>query len=406
MVGLGNIAEREDRMGEAETLYRRALTAKPNYADAHANLGIVLAAVGRREAAITSFRRALAIDPDCANAHTSLGHALIAMGDWPGALAALDRALTLAPEHVDARINRATARLLTRDFTGGWRDYLARDAKQSVGLGVHRDPLPAKLDGHRLLVLADQGIGDELFFLRFAPALKARGAAVYYRASGKIAAMVARTGAVDRVLDQSDTPPDVTLTLSVGDLPYLLGMESARDIPPPLAIPAVADSRAAMAERLAALGPAPRIGVTWRAGTKILRHGLYKEVPRESLAAALADTSATLIALQRQPAPGEVAAFARAVGRDVHDMTGLNESLEDMLALLDLLDDYVCVSNTNVHLRAGAGAASRVLMPHPPEFRWMADGDESPWFPGTRLYRQTAAGDWSAALARLKEDLS
>jgi hypothetical protein len=87
-------------------------------------------------------------------------------------------------------------------------------------------------------------------------------------------------------------------------------------------------------------------------------------------------------------------------------MTALNEPLEDMLALLALLDDYVCVSNTNVHLRAGAGRTSRVLMPHPPEFRWMADGDESPWFPGTRIYRQTAAGDWACALTRLKKELS
>jgi hypothetical protein len=183
-------------------------------------------------------------------------------------------------------------------------------------------------------------------------------------------------------------------------------MESVKDIPAPLPLSPLPDAHAAMAERLAALGPAPRIGVTWRAGTKILRNGLYKEVTRDSLAAALSETPGTLIALQRQPHDGEVAEFSREAGREVHDMTGLNESLEDVLALLPLLDDYVCVSNTNLHLRASAGATSRVLMPHPPEFRWMADGEESPWFPGTRIYRQTAAGNWSTALTRLKEDLS
>jgi tetratricopeptide (TPR) repeat protein len=406
MVGLGNIAEREDKTAEAETLYRRALAADPNYTDAHVNLGVALNAAGRSEAALASLRRALAIDPRCANAHANLGHALMGMGEWQDALGALDRALTIAPEHVDARINRATVRLLTRDFAGGWRDYLARDAKQSVGIGVHREALPAKLDGQRLLVLADQGLGDELFFLRFAAVLKARGATVYYRAGDKIAAMVARSGAVDRVVGPSEAPPGVTLTLSVGDLPFLLGLASVKDVPPPLPIPPLPEARAAMAERLAALGPAPRIGVTWRAGTKIHHNSLFKEAPRAALAGALADAPGTLIALQRQPAEGEVAAFADEAGRTVHDMTALNESLEDMLALLALLDDYVCVSNTNVHLRAGAGRTSRVLMPHPPEFRWMADGDESPWFPGTRIYRQTAAGDWACALTRLKEELS
>jgi hypothetical protein len=162
---------------------------------------------------------------------------------------------------------------------------------------------------------------------------------------------------------------------------------------------------AEVSQRLAAFGPGPYIGVTWRAGTKIHRNGLYKEVPRASLAAAVAHAPGTLIALQRQPAEGEVEAFAREAGRSIHDMTALNESLEEMLALLACLDDYLCVSNTNVHLRAGAGRTCRVLMPHPPEFRWMAEGEESPWFPGTKIYRQTPSGDWSAALNRIEEEL-
>jgi Flp pilus assembly protein TadD len=406
LIGLGNIAGRDGATAEAETIYRRALAVDPDCAPAHSNLGVALAAVGRHDAALTSFRRALALDPDYADAHANLGHALIGKGAWAEALAALDRALTLMPDHVEARINRATARLLTGDFAGGWRDYLARDARQPVGIGVHRRRLSADLSAHRLLVLADQGLGDELFFLRFAPALRARGASVAYRASPKIAAMVERSGAADRVVCDPSEPVDATLTLSVGDLPHLLGMAGVAEIPPPLPLPPRAEVRTAVVERLSHLGAPPYIGVTWRAGTKIHRNGLYKEVPRAALAAALARVPGTLIALQRHPADGEVAAFAQETGRAVHDLTAINESLEDMLALVSALDDYVCVSNTNVHLRAGTGRASRVLMPHPPEFRWMAEGDESPWFPGTRIYRQAPTGDWSAALTRLKDDLS
>ena len=77
-----------------------------------------------------------------------------------------------------------------------------------------------------------------------------------------------------------------------------------------------------------------------------------------------------------------------------------------MLALVDALDDYVCVSNLNVQLRAARGRASRVLVPLPIEFRWMAVGDESPWFPGTPVYRQTADGVWDQAFAALQRDLA
>jgi hypothetical protein len=92
--------------------------------------------------------------------------------------------------------------------------------------------------------------------------------------------------------------------------------------------------------------------------------------------------------------------------RPLHDLSEANESLEDMLALLSLLDDYIGVSNTNMHLRAAIGRTARVLLPCPAEWRWMASGDESPWFPGFRVYRQNTHGEWSAALQRIANDMS
>jgi len=83
----------------------------------------------------------------------------------------------------------------------------------------------------------------------------------------------------------------------------------------------------------------------------------------------------------------------------------LNEDLEAMLALLALIDDYVGVSNTNMHLCAGAGRTARVLLPRPAEWRWMISGNESPWFPGFRVYRQSPVGDWGLAFDRLAQDL-
>lgn len=95
-----------------------------------------------------------------------------------------------------------------------------------------------------------------------------------------------------------------------------------------------------------------------------------------------------------------------AIGNPMHDFTALNEELEAMLALLALIDDYLGVSNTNMHLRAGAGHTARVLVPCPAEWRWMATGKKSPWFPGFKIYRQTSHGDWEPALAELASDLA
>ncbi len=182
-------------------------------------------------------------------------------------------------------------------------------------------------------------------------------------------------------------------------------MTEAGDIPPSVEVPVLPERSAEMRARLDGLGPPPYIAVTWRAGVQ-KRRLLSKIAPLGRLAAALQVVKGTIVVVQRNPAAGEVGKFAAALGRDAHDLTALNEDLEAMLALVDLLDDYVCVTNTNFHLRAVRGRASRVLVPQPPEFRWMAEGDESPWFPGTRVYRQTTAGDWDPAFAALASDLA
>jgi hypothetical protein len=151
------------------------------------------------------------------------------------------------------------------------------------------------------------------------------------------------------------------------------------------------------------------VGVSWRAGTDFRRRSefganiqsLFKEVPASRLAGALRGVRGTLVSLQRQPDPGEVAAFGAAAGRPVLDAAAANEDLEEALALLAVLDEYVGVSNTNMHLRAGLGRRAHVLVPYPPEWRWMAAGESTPWFPGFSVHRDPPAGGAEDAVSRL-----
>jgi len=133
---------------------------------------------------------------------------------------------------------------------------------------------------------------------------------------------------------------------------------------------------------------------------------LSKEIAINNLGATLRQAPGTLIALQRHPDAGELESLASACGRTVADLTECNESLEDMLALMEIIDDYVGVSNTNMHLRATTGRSAGVLVPNPPEWRWMHRGFHSPWFPAFRIYRQSAQGKWTEALQQLGRDLA
>lgn len=395
-----------ERTDEAVAMLRKVLDVSGSCVDVHINLGNVLCAIDQPQEAVTQFERALGLDPDCIDAIVNLGHAYKHMGDMRGAIATYEQAIEREPDHDEAWFSKGFVHLLLGEFEDGWRGYCRRESMRGTDNGYCRKPLPQDLSGQRILVVFDQGIGDEVFFLRFLPALARRGAEVAYLPDARLAGMFDRAGIAEIVTADQAVAGGYDLKVSVGDLPRVLGPDPIGNTPPSITLSPLAEHEARLKETLAAFGPPPYVGVTWRAGTRGKQSLLYKESPASRMAEALKPLDARIVALQRGPKEDEVAHFADILGRPVCDLTELNSDLEDMLALVGLLDDYVCVSNTNVHLAAARGHSGRLLIPTPPEFRWMASGDESPWFPGMKIYRQAVDGDWSAAFDRLARDLA
>lgn len=403
---LGNVLFRQGRLDEAIALFEAAIGREPRLAMAINNLGTAWREKGDCAKAEAAFRRAVEIKPDLAEAWNHLGVVLREQGRYAEALAAHERALAAQPTFAPALFARSLIDLGEGRFEEGFRDYRARPLAEQAR--VVRDALPENLAGRRVLLRPNQGLGDELFFLRFAAGLKARGARLAYRTGPALAPIVARLAVLDEVVAEKAPDPAHDLAMSIGDLPYLLRMRTADDIPPPLALAVTDEEHSAAAARLAALGPPPYVGVTWRAGRRQW-NALLKTVPVAALGRALRGQHATFLALQRDPDAGEIEALSAALGAPVHDLSALNAALPEMLAVLDRIDAYVGVSNTNTHLRAGAGKISHVLVPHPPEWRWLNAGDRSPWFPDFPVYRQTMAGageGWEGALAALGGDLA
>jgi tetratricopeptide (TPR) repeat protein len=394
---LGALLRDAGRSAEAEPHLRRAIALDPRHAAAWQTLGLVMQDLGRPDDALGFHERALELRPGDADTLNTLGNAHKQLGRFHDAIHCYTRALEAAPNNGSARVNRALTRLMQWQFAGGWRDYQRRTPLAPAdATTLTRDALP-DLAGKRVLVFNDQGFGDELFFMRFAPELKRQGASVIYRASSTMAPLFARLPFLDAVVDQGEPAADIRL--SIGDLPFLLGHADAAHTPQSIQIPPLPERVATLRARLAATGPLPYIGLTWRAGVQ-QRNSLSKIVPLERLAAAFAPLDATVIALQRNPLPGEIEQLSALIGRPAHDFTALNDDLEDMLALMSLLDDYVAVSNTNVHLRAATERTSRILVPFPPEYRWGLEGG-SPWFRGTSVYREGFVSGWNPALKAL-----
>ena len=417
---LGVSLQAQGKMDAAISNYRQALALKPDDAKALSNLGAALQIQGQLDAAAESFRRALSIKPDDAGVHNNLGVVLHAQGKSDAAVESYRRAISIAPDDVEAHYNLSVALLLRGALHEGWREYdwRVKSLSGSTHIADPRDPsrmlprpstlLPFELEGKRILLIPEQGIGDELFFLRFAQLARQRGAWVAYQPSAKIATIVQRASGFDAVIRGADIPTNLDHIFLVGELPLVLGVDRLDNLPPALPLTALPERRLAIKSRLAALGRGPLLGVTWRAGKERKaghRKSYFKEADCSLLGRALSAWPGEVLILQRHPRAEEMEGFMRALGRPAHDLSDVNENLEDMLALLSQIDEYVGVSNTNMHLMASLGKTARVLIPNPPEWRWMAEGHESPWFPGFKLYRQQRDGEWSGPLARLTEDL-
>ena len=292
-------------------------------------------------------------------------------------------------------------------FERGWKEYVFRPTRGTeifahVAQGRYPPALPADLRGRDVVLLGEQGLGDILFFLRYARPLAEAGARLHVRADRRLEPLARRALPIASWLE-GDEVPGGALAVWVGDLPAMV-RPIAGDICPTLRFSPLADRVERMRARLPG-GNLPRIGVAWQAGTPRgtgpAGHNLLaKEIPLEGLARSLARRPATYISIQRNPSPQSRERFSGLL--ELADFSDVNDDLEDMVALISLLDDYVGVSSTNVHLMAAVGGGGRILVPHPAEWRWQLAGVQSPWFPGFTIYRQDRGGDWSGALENLR----
>ncbi|MDE2335304.1 MAG: tetratricopeptide repeat protein, partial [Rhodospirillales bacterium] len=385
-------------LGDAEGSVRAletALELAPGHARARLNLGNVLASLDRPEEAQAALRAAIAADPALPEAHASLGHLLAAMGRPDEAIAACDAAIALRPDFAQAYWNRSFAHLLAGDFARGWADYEWRRRHPRFAGDFSRSAAPAwpgeDLGGRTLLVEAEQGLGDTIQFARFVPALRARGGRVVLAVAPALRRLLA---SLAETADRESPPPH---DLRVDQLSLPLLMATTLDTIPPAPY-LVADSAAVQQWHLA-LPRRPRVGLVW-AGNPSHSNDRRRSLPLGALHALLRDPRLghiQFIALQRGPREGEY---------DLPAPLPPTGDFVDTAALVAALDHVVSIDSSVAHLAGALGVAVSLLLPAAPDWRWLLDRNDSPWYAGHRLYRQSRPGDWAPAIAAIARDLA
>ncbi len=403
---LANALREQKKFAEAIREFEKTLSLKPDHLGALINVAGVFDETGAIDKAYSRYMKAVQLAPTLHSNYYNLAKILTVKGEFDEAIKYYHAALERKPDDIDSRNNLSRILLGMGRYSEGWDHYQYR---LSVRTAEFKSPdiLPNDLTGKRLLLVYDQGLGDEIFFMSFAPQLKARGAWIAYQPGHqKIASLFKRVTCIDEVISDDHAVENIDYRISIGDLPRLLGHTDNSPHPASPEIPVRDENLANVKQLLANFGPPPYVGVTWRAGAvNRSKSVLFKEFSLTDLAEICKPLDARIVILQRLPEAGEVDQFSEILGRPVLDLSHYNEQLEDMLAVLSILDDYIGVSNTNMHMRAAVGKTCRVLVPFPPEWRWHMDGS-SPWFPDFQVYRQKANQDWQPAIRKLREELA
>lgn len=391
------------RLDEALEDHQKALKLLPNSPKAISNLGFAHQELGQLEQATNFYNEALAIDPTYVLAHNNLGLVFQTQGMFDMALSAYKKAVEVEPKSAESHHNLGMLQLLLGDFENGWDNYAWRWKLKDRSLRLREYNQPQwrgeDLNGKTVLVYPEQGIGDVIQIARYMPLLKAGGASVILEVPAPIRKLIEQGGLADQVIAVNDTPPAFDCHIPLLDLPHLMEtrLKTIPENGPYLNAPA--DKTETWAE-LIAKDKGLRVGIVWGGNpTHKNDHNRSIDPSLFQLLAEVPDVDLYSLQMGRS---GE----ADRVSRDkITDLAPHIQDFSDTAAAVHHLDLVITVDTSVAHLAGAMGAAAWVLLPFIPDWRWLLERADSPWYPSLKLFRQKTRKNWNGVLEEVSKQL-
>jgi len=403
-----------ERYQESLESFDQALARDPNSADALNNRGAVLVRLFRPRDALPDFARSIALRPDYAEAFTNAGIALRGLGRYQEALSHLDRALSIRPDDVTATWTKALLKLAMGEFRDGWPLYesrlrLAHVRQLQRTFAAPRWTGAQPLAGKTLLVHADEGLGDTLQFCRYLPVLEARGARVVFEVQPTLKPLLGSLAMRGALVGRGELLPEYDLHIPLLSLPLALRTE-IDTIPggvPYLKVDPVAVR--SWGERLAEL-PGRKVGLNWHGNPEAEKFSALdaRSFPLAAAAPLARVAGVSLVSLQKGPGAGQRSEveFGHALAQLADPLRmGPEEMAAETAAIIMGLDLLITCDTALAHLAGALGARVWVALQSVPDWRWLIDRDDSPWYPTMRLFRQRTPGDWPELFERVTAEL-
>lgn len=440
---IGNIFGDQGDLDAAVEHYKKALRLRPDFAEAHNNLGNVLKEQGKLEAAIEHYKTALQIKPDydkghynlgsvlgeqnrideamehyqmalqkhvSAEAHNNLGNALKGQGKFDEAIEHYDKAIKIKPESAEAHYNRGMALLVLGRFAEGWPEYewrfKSKEVLKQIGNRVFSQPRwdGSPLSGRTILVHSEQGIGDAIQFIRYIPLVKANGGRVIFECQKELMTLINGFPGIDLLIERSDSDEimeafdvyipllslpgifDATINTISAETPYLKANHG-------------------LVEKMRGQFDTKsfNVGLAW-AGNPAHKNDRNRSCKLSDFAQLSSISGLTLFSLQK--GTGSDQAKNPPEGMTI---INLEEELKDFAhtaAAIDNLDLIISVDTSVVHLAGAMGKPVWTLLPFDPDWRWMLEREDTPWYPTMRLFRQGKFGNWNSVMANVVKELN
>lgn len=387
----------------AEAALRRAIDIDPGHGRSHSNLAGVLRSRGDFKGALRSSETAVALNAEDAEAHNNLGNALKDCGRPADAVASYRRAIAINADFALAHWNLSLALASMGELQDAFTEMAWRWQWSGFPAPMRDFAAPAwrgeAIEGATILVHAEQGLGDAIQFVRYAALVRGRSARVIAECPRSLAPLVEAANLADAVIRAGDALPKFNVHAPFLDLPRIFET-SLETIPAQTPYLAVVETLGAQwrqkLEHLAGL----KVGLNWL-GNPESPVERFRGLPLDGLGPLAAIPGVSWVVLQKGPG-GD--AMPRPADFDFFESG--EGPLQDTAALIEALDLVITSDTAVAHLAGALGKPTWLLLHHAPDWRWMAEGNHSPWYPSLRLYRQKTPGDWAPVIEAAAADLA
>ncbi|MEG4343983.1 tetratricopeptide repeat protein [Microcoleus sp. A003_D6] len=390
--------EKQGKKAEAAARYEQVIAASPSHAEAHSYLGYLKQENGQIAEAISHYKQALETNPNLSETNLYLGSALEEQGQVVEAIDFYNKAIQLRPNSPNWRLRLALALLLTGNFDAGFAEYESRWETQQLDQRSFEQPLwdGSDLQGKTILLHPEQGFGDTIQFIRYAPLVKQKGGQVVVACHVLLKRLFEGIAGVDRVGVRPSDLIDFQVQAPLLSLPRILGT-TLKNIPaniPYLAPPQDFKFSIEPNNKL-------KVGIVW-AGGPLHRHNHRRSCKLSDFVNFLDVPGVSFYSLQKDLSAGDITLLNQ---QQIEDLSEYCVDFADTAAIISQLDLVICVDTSVAHLAGALGKPVWILLSFVPDWRWMLDREDSPWYPSVRLFRQQKAGDWDGVCDRIKAAL-